>query len=212
MAAPPNTWGRSGFYRWIIRLGAVKGTVVATLCIDVVSVCFAVIVMLYLHRLSWMGVFISGTLPLFLVPLHWYPFARISEQLQATDAALRASEARYRSILEKMSEAYIEVDRDGALSFFNDSLCRISGYTRPELERRRIADFVSARDLRRLRDGAARAAGRHDRHRLRRPDHRQGWGHPPPRRIVLAAVGRGGPVGRPSCGDLRCHGDRKSVV
>jgi PAS domain S-box-containing protein len=156
--AARTNWGQSGFFRWIIRLGAVRGTIVATLAIDAVSLAFATAVMLFLHRLSWMGIFISGTLPLFLVPLHWYPFARISEQLQATEGRLRKSEGRYRSILEKMSEAYVEIDQAGRLTFFNDSLCRISGYDRAELELRPIADFIAHRDLRRLRIGAGRAA------------------------------------------------------
>ena len=106
-----NTWSQSAFFRWIIRLGALRGTVVAALAIDLVSLAFAIVVMLAFHRLSWMGILISGSIPLFLVPLHWYPFARISEQLYATESLLRKSEGKYRSILEKMNEAYVEIDR-----------------------------------------------------------------------------------------------------
>ncbi|HWR98852.1 MAG TPA: hypothetical protein VN317_10565, partial [Candidatus Methanoperedens sp.] len=80
-----SDWSRSRFFRWMIRLGSFKGTVVATLFVGAVSLTFAILTMAVLHRLSWMGVFISGTLPLLLVPLHWYPFMRIAGQLHATE-------------------------------------------------------------------------------------------------------------------------------
>ncbi len=41
--------------------------------------------------------------------------------------ALRASEEKYRSILENIQEGYYEVDLRGNLTFFNESLCRIVG-------------------------------------------------------------------------------------
>ncbi len=148
--APGTTRRHSDIFRRIIGLGAIKSTMVATLAMGLISLGFAVVIMLAFHRLSWMGVFISGAIPLVLVPLHWYPFSRVSEQLSATEILLRKSEGKYRSILEKMNEAYVEVDRGGALTFFNDSLCRISGYSRDELERRRIAEFTGSRDFRKL--------------------------------------------------------------
>lgn len=149
-------WSRSWLFRFMIGLGAVKGTLVATLAIDLVSLTFAIITMAVLHRLSWMGVFISGTLPLMLVPLHWYPFMRISEQLHRAETRLRASEERYRSILERMSEAYVETDQRGRLTFFNDSLCRMTGHSRAELEGRRIDEFLSPAARRRLIRSAVR--------------------------------------------------------
>lgn len=46
---------------------------------------------------------------------------------------LRESEARYRNVLENMDYGYYEVDTKGDLTFFNNSLCKILGYTRAEL-------------------------------------------------------------------------------
>lgn len=46
-----------------------------------------------------------------------------------------AREARhFRSIFENMEEAYMETDLRGNFVFFNDSLCRMLGYTREELD------------------------------------------------------------------------------
>ncbi|MRR38760.1 PAS domain S-box protein, partial [bacterium] len=52
--------------------------------------------------------------------------ARIYERLEA-------SEMRYRSILEDMEESYYEVDLDGRLTFFNQSIARTYGYSDDEL-------------------------------------------------------------------------------
>jgi PAS domain S-box-containing protein len=47
--------------------------------------------------------------------------------------ALRESEEKYRSVLERMEEAYSEVDLAGNFTFFNDALRRHLGYSREEL-------------------------------------------------------------------------------
>ena len=47
--------------------------------------------------------------------------------------ALRASEEKYRTILETIDEGYFEVNLAGDLTFCNDALCRIMGYSRDEL-------------------------------------------------------------------------------
>lgn len=151
-------WTQTGSFRWLTRYGAIRGTIFAALLSAAFSCLFALLVMTVLHRVNLMGLFISIAIPLCIVPLHWYPFARISEQLAATEVLLRKSEGKYRSILEKMNEAYIEVDLGGGLTFFNDSLCRITGYSRTELEQRRIAAFTRSRDLRRLIRSARRVA------------------------------------------------------
>jgi len=49
-----------------------------------------------------------------------------------TRERLRLSEGRYRSILSDIEEGYFEVDLVGNIQFFNDSICKIFGYTRDE--------------------------------------------------------------------------------
>lgn len=46
---------------------------------------------------------------------------------------LRASEERYRTILENIEDGYFEVDLAGNFTFFNDAVCRMLGYSREEL-------------------------------------------------------------------------------
>jgi diguanylate cyclase (GGDEF)-like protein/PAS domain S-box-containing protein len=54
-------------------------------------------------------------------------------QKEAALEALRENEEKYRSILENIQEAYFEVDLAGNFTFFNDSLCRMTGCSRGEL-------------------------------------------------------------------------------
>ena len=56
----------------------------------------------------------------------------ITKQLRAQNA-LRQSEEKYRTILENIEDGYFEVDLTGSLTFFNDALCRITGYPKDKL-------------------------------------------------------------------------------
>jgi two-component system cell cycle sensor histidine kinase/response regulator CckA len=66
--------------------------------------------------------------------------ARANEQLKhevkvrkQAEETLSESEEKYRTILESIEEGYFEVDLEGNLTFFNDALCKITGYTRSEV-------------------------------------------------------------------------------
>jgi two-component system, cell cycle sensor histidine kinase and response regulator CckA len=58
------------------------------------------------------------------------------------DAALRASEDKYRNILESIEEGYFETDLRGNLTFFNGALCRILGYGASELRGKNTREFT----------------------------------------------------------------------
>ena len=50
-----------------------------------------------------------------------------------TEEALRESEQRYRTILEKIQDAYYEVDFRGNFTFFNHQMCDMLGYSPEEM-------------------------------------------------------------------------------
>lgn len=56
----------------------------------------------------------------------------ITERKRAEER-LRESEERYRTILENIEDGYFEVDIAGNFTFFNDSACRMLGYSRAEM-------------------------------------------------------------------------------
>jgi diguanylate cyclase (GGDEF)-like protein/PAS domain S-box-containing protein len=59
-------------------------------------------------------------------------FRDVTKRKQAEEALLK-SEIKYRTILETIQEGYFEVDLNGNLTFFNDSICRLLGYTQEEM-------------------------------------------------------------------------------
>ena len=66
------------------------------------------------------------------------------------DEALRDSEEKYRNILESIEEGYFEIDLDGNLTFFNDPLCKILGYSRAELEGMNTQVFTTQHTAKRI--------------------------------------------------------------
>ncbi len=67
------------------------------------------------------------------------------EALKIREAELQESEAKYRVMFEKANDAFIIEDLDGRVLDCNDAACRMFGYTREELLRLTIHDFVSER-------------------------------------------------------------------
>ena len=66
------------------------------------------------------------------------------------DETLRESEEKYRTILESIEDGYYEVDIKGNLTFFNDSMCKILGYSRDKLmgmNNRKYTDEETARKV-----------------------------------------------------------------
>jgi PAS domain S-box-containing protein len=52
---------------------------------------------------------------------------------ERAEEALKQSEERYRTILEEIEDGYQEVDLSGNFTFFNESFCKIFGYSKNEL-------------------------------------------------------------------------------
>jgi PAS domain S-box-containing protein len=72
-----------------------------------------------------------------------------SKQKQAEEA-LRRSEEKHRAILENIEEGYYETDGNGKLIFFNDSLCRILGYTKEEMMGMNSRQFTDKENAKKL--------------------------------------------------------------
>ena len=59
------------------------------------------------------------------------------------DKALKESELKYRTIFESIEEGYFEIDLDRNLTFFNDPLCKMLGYTPAEMQAKNTREFTS---------------------------------------------------------------------
>jgi PAS domain S-box-containing protein len=66
------------------------------------------------------------------------------------EVALRQSEERYRTILEDMEEGYYESNLAGNITFVNDSMCRILGYTAEEMIGTNYCRYVDEEDAKQI--------------------------------------------------------------
>jgi len=69
-------------------------------------------------------------------------YNNISER-KIAEQKIKESEKKYRSILENIKEGYFEVDLEGSLIFFNDSLSEITGYSKNELIGKNYAEMTN---------------------------------------------------------------------
>jgi PAS domain S-box-containing protein len=66
------------------------------------------------------------------------------------EALHRESEEQYRTILENIEDGYYEVDLAGNFTFFNNALCKLSGYSKEKLlgmNNRQFIDKETAKDV-----------------------------------------------------------------
>ena len=66
------------------------------------------------------------------------------------DEALRESERKYRTIVENVEEGCFEIDLDRNLTFFNDPLCKMLGYTAEEMLGKNTREFTSPATIRKM--------------------------------------------------------------
>lgn len=70
----------------------------------------------------------------------------ITERKRAEEA-LRQSEEKYRTILENIEDGYYETDLAGNLTFFNDALTKLHGYSKEELLGLNYKKYVEPSDV-----------------------------------------------------------------
>ncbi|MBE9574093.1 MAG: PAS domain S-box protein [Proteobacteria bacterium] len=63
---------------------------------------------------------------------------------------LQESEEKYRTIIEGTEEGYFEIDLAGNLTFFNESLCKIFGYSQAELKGMNYRDYATPETAKRM--------------------------------------------------------------
>jgi two-component system, cell cycle sensor histidine kinase and response regulator CckA len=71
-------------------------------------------------------------------------------ELKTVEKALHESEEKYKTIIENIEDGYYEVDIAGSFTFYNDSMCKILGYSKNDLvglNNRRYMDEENAKKV-----------------------------------------------------------------
>ncbi len=61
-------------------------------------------------------------------------FSKEVSERKLAEVAMQESEEKYRTMLDNIEDGYYEVDLEGNFTFFNESTCRILGYTANEMK------------------------------------------------------------------------------
>jgi PAS domain S-box-containing protein len=73
----------------------------------------------------------------------------INKRRQTYDK-MREQDEKYRMIIENIDEGFFEVDLQGNFTFFNDSVCKILGYTRDELMGMNNREYASPANAKKM--------------------------------------------------------------
>ena len=66
------------------------------------------------------------------------------------EETLRQSEEKYRTIIENIEDGYYEIDLAGNMIFFNESLLKLTGYSREEFKGMNNRDYMNKEDAKEL--------------------------------------------------------------
>ena len=115
--------------KWMRKLGVLKTTLVTTAVAIFSSFTLYAGSSYIIAEAGMRGILMSLIIPAIIAPILGYIFAYAVIKLHSSEKALKQSEEKYRTILENIEDGYFEVDIAGNFTFFNDSMCRLIGYS-----------------------------------------------------------------------------------
>jgi len=83
-------------------------------------------------------------------PIGFRGIAHDVTEVKLAEEALKESEEKYRTILENIEDGYYEVDIAGNLTFFNDSLCKMTGTSKDELMRMNNRQYMDEENAKKV--------------------------------------------------------------
>jgi PAS domain S-box-containing protein len=118
---------------WIRKMGAAKTALAITVISILGSLALEIGMSLITGHLHPEMIIKCIIFPAIIAPVVSYAVVRVVVRLDESEAALRESEKKYRTILDNIEDGYFEVDLKGNFTFFNDALCRLIGYSAPAM-------------------------------------------------------------------------------
>ncbi len=136
--------------KWMRKLGVLK-TTLATTAVAIFSSFFLYAGSSYIIAEAGMrGLLMSLIIPAIIAPILGYIFAYAVIKLHSSEEALKQSEEKYRTILENIDDGYFEVDLAGNFTFFNDSMCRLIGYSPSAMSGMNNREFMDAENAKKV--------------------------------------------------------------
>jgi len=113
------------------------GALGTTLAVTGIAVLSSTFLCLFLSSVTdhvhFSAVLSSIIIAVIIAPPLAYFFAKTLLKLYDSQASLQHNEEKYRTILDNIEDGYFEVDLKGNFTFFNNSVCRILGYSSSEM-------------------------------------------------------------------------------
>ena len=130
--------------KWMQKLGAVK----TALAIALISIWGSLVLEMGLSLMSGQ-IHLDAIIKCILFPgiitsIASYTVVRVVLKLADSETALCESKEKYHSILDNIEDGYYEVDLKGSLTFFNDSLSRLLGYSPSAMAGMNYREYMSS--------------------------------------------------------------------
>jgi len=113
------------------------GALGTTLAVTGIAVLSSTFLCLFLSSVTdhvhFSAVLSSIIIAVIIAPPLAYFFAKTLLKLYDSQASLQHNEEKYRTILDNIEDGYFEVDLKGNFTFFNNSVCRMLGYSSSEM-------------------------------------------------------------------------------
>jgi len=138
------------FIRWMRNLSILKITLATTAVAIVSSFLLYAGSSLIIDEAEMRGILMSLIIPIIIAPVLGYVFANAIIKLHTSEEAFRQSEEKYRGILENIEDGYFEVDLKGNFTFFNDSVCRLIGYSPSAMEGMNNREYMDAENAKKV--------------------------------------------------------------
>ncbi len=132
------------------KMGAAKTALAITVISILGSLVLELCVSLILGHLHAESIIKCIIFPGIIAPIVSYAVVRVAFRLADSEAALRESEKKYRTILDNIEDGYFEVDLEGNFTFFNDALCRLIGYSATAMSGMNNREYMDERNAKKV--------------------------------------------------------------
>lgn len=132
------------------KTGALGTTLAVTGIVVFASTFLYLFLSIVTDHVHFSGVISSIIIAVIIAPPLAYFFAGTVVKLYHSQASLQENEEKYRAILDNIEDGYFEVDLKGNFNFFNNSVCRILGYSpleMPGMNNRQYMDEKNAKKV-----------------------------------------------------------------